>query len=99
MKARILLSAALLATAACAHNRVPERQVVQHPPAADLTCPAEPPALTDEQIEGDANGVLEDAFNDDVLLAGRGCRDALARVCRWHVERGLELPAGIRCGD
>jgi hypothetical protein len=29
-----------------------------------------------------------------VLLAGRDCRDALARVCAWHVERGAE---GLVC--
>jgi hypothetical protein len=50
-------------------------------------------------VIADRDGRIEAAFNDAVLLAGRGCRDALARVCRWHVERGMTLPAGIRCGQ
>jgi hypothetical protein len=31
------------------------------------------------------------AFDRNALLAGRSCRDALARVCRWHRQRGAEL--------
>jgi hypothetical protein len=54
--------------------------------------------MSDEAVIADADGSAERAWDDAVLLAGRGCRDALARVCRWHVERGLRLPAGLRCG-
>lgn len=54
--------------------------------------------MTDAQVNADTDGSAEAAFNDAVLLAGRGCRDALARVCQWHVERGMVLPVGIRCG-
>lgn len=39
-------------------------------------------------ILGDPDGMLETAFNDEVLIAGRACRDALARVCQWHKDRG-----------
>ena len=95
---KLILIAALLGIGACAHNSQPVRLGVQHPIAEDLVCPAEPPALTDEQIAADPEGRLEDRFNTDVLLAGRACRDALARACRWHVERGLALPAGWACG-
>lgn len=83
---------ALLIMSASACNRPRERIVVQHPPAEDLICPAEPAVPVGE-------GADYLAFDRDVLLAGRGCRDALARVCRWHVERGMVLPAGVRCGE
>ena len=66
----------------------PVASAASHPPAADLTCPAEPGALTDAQILADPDGVLENEFNDAVLMAARACRDALARVCEWHRLRG-----------
>jgi hypothetical protein len=46
------------------------------------------------KVIADAEGLLEAGFNDAVLLAGRACRDALARVCRWHAERG---DRDVRC--
>jgi hypothetical protein len=64
----------------------------------DLTCPAEPAALTDEQILGDPAGLLEQGFNDEALIAGRACRDALARVCQWHKDRGAKEPKVCRAG-
>lgn len=69
---------------------------MSHPPASDLTCPAEPPALTEEQIMADQFGVLERQFTIDVLMSGRECRDALMRVCQWHKDRGAEQPAYCR---
>jgi hypothetical protein len=57
---------------------------LQHPPVEDLACPAEPAA---PPAEADENAMLR--FDAAALLAGRACRDALGRVCRWHVERGL----------
>jgi len=39
-----------------------------------------------------ANGTLgsiDDAFNTNTLIAGRACRDALERVCRWQRDRGM----------
>jgi hypothetical protein len=30
-------------------------------------------------------------FDRAALLAGRACRDALARACRWHRDRGAEV--------
>lgn len=30
------------------------------------------------------------AFDAQALVAGRSCRDALARVCAWHVARGAK---------
>lgn len=40
---------------------------------------------------GDPEGLLDEAFNNAVLLAGRACRDALRRTCAWHVERGAKV--------
>jgi hypothetical protein len=51
-------------------------------------CPPEPAALTDAQVLADPTGELERRFNDDALLAGRACRDALRRACEWHRDRG-----------
>jgi hypothetical protein len=53
-------------------------------------CQAEPPALTDEQVIADTDGAADRAFNDQVLIAGRSCRDALRRVCQWHKARGAK---------
>jgi hypothetical protein len=89
-----LALAALLASTACGTNRLPAPQAASHPPALDLTCPAEPDALTDEQAGSDQGEALEQQFNNSALLAGRSCRDALGRVCRWHVERGM---TGVTC--
>lgn len=69
--------------------------VASHPPAEDLRCAAEPdaPALPPVGADAadwsafDAAGL---AFDRDALIAGRDCRAALARVCRWHVARGME---------
>ena len=92
---RPIMIAALLALAASACNNPPVPQSASHPPAADLICLAEPTGLTDEQVVADdateAQGLgrpNEEAFNNGVLIAGRDCRDTLARSCRWHVERG-----------
>jgi hypothetical protein len=60
---------------------------------SDLQCAAEPAALTDDQVNADQFGTLERQFTVDALIAGRSCRDALARVCQWHKDRGMELPA------
>lgn len=30
------------------------------------------------------------AFDRAALIAGRSCREALARVCAWHKMRGME---------
>lgn len=30
-------------------------------------------------------------FDKMVREAGQECRDALARVCRWHAERGAQV--------
>jgi hypothetical protein len=85
---KLTLTAALLASASCAANRMPAPTAASHPPAIDLTCQAEPLALSDDQVIADADGSAEHAFDDAVLLAGRSCRDALRRVCEWHKARG-----------
>src|SRR4051812_38465049 len=83
-----LALAASLALAACASNRPPAPQTPSHPPAADLRCLAEPNALSEAEASADNGDAIERDFNDGTLLAGRSCRDALGRVCRWHKERG-----------
>lgn len=55
----------------------------------------EAPALTDDQVIADdasnkaglgtPNEQKQSLYN---ILSGRSCRDALHRVCAWHVERG-----------
>lgn len=64
-----------------------------HPPVDDLACAAEPqaPALPAGDIDWAAFDRAGLAFDRDALLAGRSCRDALARVCRWHRARGMEV--------
>ena len=84
-----LVIAALLGSAVSGCNNPPAPQAASHPPALDLTCPDEPTALTDEQAGSDQGEALEQDFNNRALLAGRACRDALGRVCRWHKERGM----------
>lgn len=65
--------------------------VASHPPASDLTCSAEPAALTLAEIDADTFGLLDRKFTVDALLAGRSCRDALKRICEWHKARGLVI--------
>ncbi len=40
----------------------------------------------------DQFGTLERQFTVDAIMAGRDCRDALARVCQWHKDRGMTEP-------
>lgn len=85
----ILLLAVLPITAACNGNRPPVASA-SHPPTADLACPGEPDVAV--MLEADPTGLTFDAA---VRKAGQDCRDALARVCRWHKERG----AAVSCPD
>ena len=89
----MLLSATSLFIGASGCSKQPVRTVSSHPPASDLVCAAEPSALTDEQVMADQFGTLERQFTTDAIMAGRSCRDALARVCQWHKDRGMEEPA------
>jgi hypothetical protein len=76
---------ALLIMSASACNRQ-QGLVVSHPPTVDLNCPAEPDVVA--LLRSDPTGV---AFDAAVRQAGQDCRDALARVCRWHKQRGLDV--------
>ena len=76
---------ALLITAACAPNRPPAAPA-SHPPIADLVCPDEPDIVA--ALADDPTGL---AFDKAAREAGQACRDALARVCRWHKERGADV--------
>ncbi len=62
------------------------------PPAEDLTCPAEPTVPAEDATENDVW-----MWQMDVLLAGRDCRDAIARLCRWHQKFGFAgtCPAAV----
>jgi hypothetical protein len=85
----IPLLAALLITVACQPNNPPAAPA-SHPPIADLNCPAEPDVVA--MLLADPSGV---SFDAAVRKAGQDCRDALARVCRWHKERG----AAVSCPE
>lgn len=87
MLKRILI-AGLLFSAASGCNNPPAPQSASHPPAADLVCLDEAPALSDTQVIADADGSLERNQGTYNIVAGRSCRDALHRVCEWHVDRG-----------
>lgn len=99
----ILLSAAVLSIVACATNRPPERQVVQHPSASDVASPRcigqEPSALTDEQLASDEAGRTHfgDDFEGALVNWGRSCEGALSRVCNFHRDLGMHLPPDLRC--
>jgi hypothetical protein len=88
----ILLLAALPTIGACAPNN-PPAAIASHPPTADLVCPDEPEV--EAALASDPSGV---AFDAAVRKAGQDCRDALARVCRWHKERGavVTCPEGVK---
>lgn len=73
---------ALLTMPALSCNNPPAPEA-SHPPAADLHCPAEPDIVA--LLIEDPSGL---AFDKAVRTAGEECRLALARVCRWHQERG-----------
>lgn len=80
----LFLMLAVLTTLASACSNKPVHTISSHPPVADLMCPAEPAAPGD-----DATDAVSLLFDSQVLIAGRECRDALARVCAWHVARGM----------
>ncbi|MAN10827.1 MAG: hypothetical protein CMN63_00145 [Sphingobium sp.] len=74
----------------------PAPPAISHPPADDLRCQDEPTAplspageLSAEQVAAFERDALD--FDGAALLAGRSCRDALARVCRWHRARGMAV--------
>lgn len=95
----LILSAVWLFSGAFVCSKQPVASISSHPPAADLTCRAEPAALTDEQVIADehvyqSNPALghpyQDAFDLGQIIAGRTCRDALRRACQWHKDRGYK---------
>lgn len=78
-----VLAAGCAALASCNNPPAP---AASHPPIVDLNCPAEP--AIEAMLELDPSGVTFDAA---VREAGQACRDTLARVCRWHKERGAKV--------
>lgn len=80
-----LLPAALLTIAASSCNNPPAPKA-SHPPLVDLRCPAEPDVAA--MLARDPTGL---EFDMAVRQAGEACRQSLARVCRWHRERGAEV--------
>jgi hypothetical protein len=80
---------ALLITSACAGNKPPAAPA-SHPSIADLTCPDEPDIIA--LLAADASGLQ---FDKSVREAGQACRDALARVCRWHKDRGADVTCPV----
>jgi len=90
MRQRTLI-AAWLFIAASGCSKPPVESAASHPPAMDLRCPAEPAALTREQVIADVDGSVEQQFTLDAIMAGRACRDALQRTCQWHKDRGMDV--------
>ena len=46
--------------------------------------------MTDDEVMADVSGDADRTWNDKALIAGRSCRDAVARSCQWHKGRGME---------
>lgn len=84
----LILIAVWLFSGAFACSRQPVATASSHPPAADLVCLPEAPALTDAEVIADVDGSLEQQQSIANILAGRSCRDALHRTCVWHRDRG-----------
>lgn len=84
------LLAAVLTMSASACNKPPVVSI-SHPPSADLLCPAEPDIAA--LMAADPTGLQ---FDIAVRAAGQACRDALARVCQWHKDRGAAEPKACR---
>lgn len=84
---------ALHTTIVSSCSNAPRPQAVSSPPAADLTCPSEPDVAA--MLVADPTGLQ---FDMAVRAAGESCRQALARVCRWHKERGaaVNCPPAVR---
>ncbi len=89
--ATILLLVALPIMSACGSSNRPA--AIGAPPAVDMACPAEPDVV--EMLKADPSGLT---FDMAVREAGEGCRQNLARVCRWHKERGADVacPVALR---
>jgi hypothetical protein len=105
-QAALCLTLAALICAASACSRPPGPAVSLHPPASDLrtyaaddpnapagACRAESPApdpddptLTNAQV---------DSWELAALQEGRGCRDTVARICRWHQHQNPQLDCGV----
>jgi hypothetical protein len=83
---------ACVALAGCS-NSPPPATPASHPPIADLVCLDEP--NIDTLMIADPSGLKWDKA---VREAGEDCRRALARVCRWHRDRGATVtcPESIR---
>lgn len=85
-------SALSLSIAASGCNKQPVKTVSSHPAASSFECEPEPAALTDEQVMADQFGTLEREFETAAIMSARSCHDAIARLCQWHKDRGMEEP-------
>lgn len=92
---RVAMIAALAVAAPSCGSRV--ETSLQFPPAADLQVAPEPPYPEAALVPGEAGQAAEDQWRDEMLIWGRGNAARLARVCRWAVRLGLEVPPGY-CG-
>lgn len=93
--APILIAAALCVGASSCGNRV-ETQVTL-PRVADLRVDPEPTYPEAALEPGPTGQLAEEQWWTDVLGWGRTHHDRLARVCKWAVDLGLEVPEGY-CG-
>lgn len=95
---RFLIASALTCVA-CACNNPPAPTASLHPPANDLRVFAwDDPTAPDGACHTEPNAPDPDnpattsadvrAWETDVLLSGRGCRDTVRRICAWHRDNG-----------
>jgi hypothetical protein len=91
------VTALFCVASACSNGPAPNASL--HPPASDLrvwahndllapagACTTEPPAPDPDNPATTREAV--EAWQIDVLLSGRGCRDTVARICAWHRDNG-----------
>lgn len=67
------------------------------PPVADLSPAIEPPYPAAALQPGQAGEDAEAAWWNRILLWGRGEHAKVARICKWAVDLGLEVPKDY-CG-
>jgi len=70
---------------------------LQFPPVADLKVDPEPVYPVAALEPGEVGQQAEDSWRDEILIWGRKGWAQTARVCKWAVELGLEVPKGY-CG-
>ncbi|QHN69454.1 putative Rz1 protein [Sphingomonas phage vB_StuS_MMDA13] len=92
---KVLTMCALSVAVSSCGNRVETR--LAFPPVTDLQVDPEPPYPVEALEPGEAGAEAERKWHDEILAWGRKGWRQNARVCRWAVDLGLEVPQGY-CG-